>query len=189
MTDEERCAWDARCYRYWPEQAHGHGEWIASFIGSTVPRDYVMEVGGWRGDHAASMLKTFPELRGWTNFEFCDEAVKNPKCVDPRYRAMVPHRFRWWEDMRLPEAPMLVLSHVIEHLSPEDLKGLVGAAAGIPNIYVEAPLPSVGTEWMGYLGTHVLPWTFREVDDLFTTAGYRTQQNYPEARVYRRKDV
>lgn len=191
MTDEERKEWDARCYRHFPEQAHGSLRWIEDSLNlvtlaARAPR--VVEVGGWRGDHAAELLRRRPGIASWTNIEFCDEAALSPKTRDGRFVISIPLAFRWWKEMPIPPADLLVLSHVVEHLSPDDLRGLLSAAVHIPWIYCEAPLPAGGTDWRGYLGTHILPWSWSHVDALFAELGYpgRCEYRDPEARLYER---
>lgn len=193
MRDDERRNWDALCYAHFPEQAHGNGQLIdycleLARIKSLGEKPRVLEVGGWRGDHAAALLKRHDWIHSWTNIEFCEKAARTPKTDDPRYTAVVPNHFRWWGKDEVPAADLLVLSHVIEHLSPEDLKGLLEATKHIPMVYCEAPLPEVGTNWEGYLGTHILPLSWKEVDDLFLATGWpvRTLLAHQDARFYRR---
>jgi hypothetical protein len=184
MTDEVRRAWDATCYLHWPEQAHGSLDAIRAF---TAPGGKVLEVGGWRGDHAGACLKENPAIESWTNVEFCAEAARNPKTADPRYRVVVPHRFRWWEDRPSLEADVLVMSHVVEHLSVEDLCGLLDAVMAIPRVYAEAPLPEGGSSWHGYLGTHVLPVGWSTVEALFQERGWKVEERKGDGRVFRWK--
>lgn len=183
MTDDERRAWDARCFRHYPEQAHGDLKAIQRF---TQGGGHVVEVGGWRGDHAAACLASNPAISSWTNIEFCREAAESPRTSDPRYRVVVPPGFRWWNEGVVLTGDRLVLSHVIEHLSEADLRGLLRAAAAIPRVYAEAPLSLSGENWAGYLGTHILPIGWLEVENLFRDHGFGVDLHLPDARIFAR---
>lgn len=185
MTDTERREWDRWCYQHWPEQAHGSLAAIKEFLG-TGEGLRVVEVGGWRGDHAAACLKALPGIASWTNIEFCFEAALARKCEDPRYQAMVPDAFRWWRRKELLEGDVLILSHIIEHLSPFDLTGLLGVVFPIRRIYVEAPISNEGQNWEGYLGTHTLTWGWLEVEAAFREEGYEVESSGDQHRVFRR---
>lgn len=185
MTDEERHAWDSWCYEWWPEQAHGQLDSIRSFV-TGHPNPRVVEVGGWRGDHAAACLEWSRSIVSWKNIEFCREAAYSSKTADARYEAWVPKTFRWWRTDTAPEGDLLVLSHVIEHLSARDFTDLLKAVRHIPRIYAEAPLPDGGTDWKGYMGTHILPWGWREAEMAFSLEGYYLQSRGRDWRVFAR---
>lgn len=183
MTDNERRTWDARCFEHWPEQAHGQLDWIRFSVDVVKPRT-VIEVGGWRGDHAAAILGLYPSVERWVNIEFCAEAAAAPKTKDPRYEVRVPGEFRWWREDPLPKGDLLVLSHVIEHLSPRDAEDLLDTATGTPAIYCETPLPTPASDWKGYLGTHILPWTWLDLEKAFHDRGYFCHAYFAEARLF-----
>lgn len=194
MTDDEQRAFYAACARQYPTQAHGDLAGIQAF---TAGATSVVEVGGWTGTHAAACLAADPTIGAWTNIEWTKAAAERAETTDPGYRVVVPERFRWWPLASAP-APgsRVVLSHVIEHLSADDLHGLLTWLAETADaFYIEAPLPEIGVaDWSGYLGTHMYAGAWNDIDVLMTALGFQResrtvvgQDRYPiAATIYRR---
>ena len=89
----------------------------------------------------------------------------NPVCTDPRYTsAWDPLSFAWEYDHFAGD--LLVLSHVIEHLSVGHAERLIAVFPRFEAVYIDAPL--LGDVWKNSTTAHVLPWTW---DDLLSRVG------------------
>ena len=136
----------------YPEQQHYNEPAIRSFLdGATGP---VLELGGWKGELAASVLSDYPGIPKWLNVEIAPQAVTESACTDPRYSVIVPDAFLWDTDLDLSEYRTLVASHVIEHLKHADLIKLLRRTRSIEHLYVDAPLPETDPQWGGGNGQH-----------------------------------
>ena len=155
-----------------PDQRHFTATAALAFFDGSARR--VIEVGGWRGELAALVLTAHPEIELWRNYELCREAAAAAVSTDPRYEGVSPPDWVW----SLPPAELagfdtLVLSHVIEHMTAEDLAALLAALHSPRRVYVESPLFDEPRDWAGYHGTHILELGWRGVDALFASAGFR----------------
>jgi hypothetical protein len=123
--------------------------------------DSVAEVGGWRGELAATVLGQQPGVGAWRNVEICRGAAEHPVCVDPRYSARVPDRWVW----ELPEdgGRVLILSHVIEHMLLAEASELLDRYPEARWLYIQSPLPEGTPDWSGYQGSHVIDAGWREL--------------------------
>lgn len=129
----------------------------------------VLEVGGGDGSLAGRMLPLF-DIESWANIEFCNEAAASHPATYG-YAAFVPPTFRWWTNGVQFKANVLVLSHVLEHFTPEDIKGMLGAI-NCHYMYVDVPLADTVQKWRGTGCTHVLEMTGPQLVALIESLGY-----------------
>src|SRR3990167_4580069 len=142
----------------------------------------IAEIGGRGGDLAKVALASTPKIKKWINYEISDEPIKNPATTDVRYEGRLMADFKWWEKTPM-EGDILILSHVIEHLSEVDFRGLVmSIPKNIQGVHAQAPLPMRGpVDWKGYFGAHILPLGWVEVNEIFEAAGFRSIVAYDGA--------
>ena len=147
----------------------------------------VAEIGGRDGDLAKVALESTPKITKWINYEISDEPIKRPVTMDARYEGRLMTDFCWWEKT-IMEGDVLVLSHIIEHLSDEHFSGLVGSIPrNIKGVHAQAPLPMRGpTDWKGYFGAHILSMGWVEVNDVFVAHGFKSVPAYDGASWFRR---
>jgi hypothetical protein len=175
----------AEIHKNYPEQRHCTLPSLRRFL-TDHHKALVVEMGGWDGWAASVMLPEFPELEHWLNVEFCEDAAKATVCDDKRFNVYVPRTFQWWRSEVAPAASdVMVLSHVIEHLTNEDAYELIGSLRPLA-WYIEAPLSENGQDWSGYLGTHVLRAGWVELEKWLDAAGYRRTWAEGDARSYSR---
>jgi hypothetical protein len=164
VADQKR--WHAQVWEEYPNQSHFSAEPLAAAIEKYRPRT-VVELGGWDGEAAVTMLERFPFILNWTNIEICTEATQNGR-KDPRYHPLSP-AFWYWE--RKWTAEMFVGAHVIEHLSADHL-GRVIDATDAPVFYAEAPIGAQPIDWSGWSALHRLEVGWNGVTALFAERGY-----------------
>ena len=135
----------------------------------------VIEIGGWDGSLAASVLASNAGIRSWLNFEVAERPVSHPACDDPRYEARIPTDYVW----RLPAETFaghdtLVASHVVEHFKLRDVTGLIERMETLRWCYVEAPLREHdrARSWFGYPGSHVLEVGWAQLEKVFANYGF-----------------
>jgi hypothetical protein len=122
----------------------------------------VEEIGGWDGALAALILDFFPTFE-WVNWEIAPGVAD--ACQSSRYRRVTVDDWPWrlWE---FGHGDVLVLSHVIEHMSVEHVRQLM-AETSASFLYVDAPIDwERAPDWDGYVGSHVLPLSYRELVEL-----------------------
>jgi hypothetical protein len=155
-------------------------------IAEIRPR-WVLELGGWDGELGKSMLDAYPEIRRWTSVEICPEAVRATRArEDPRLSVICPGDWWFWE--RRWECDLFVASHVIEHMTAEEL-GRTFCAVEAYAMYLEAPLEEHGRSWTGYAGSHILEEGWDWVDTCLGHLGHELMWDVPvagHARLYRR---
>lgn len=153
LTPAEHSEWYDRIAEEYPEQRY-YSPWLVRPLAS----GRVVEVGGWRGELARDVLFG-ASVESWTNYEICRWAAMSPVCLDPKYVSVWdPIRFAWEHDEF--SGDLLVLSHVLEHLSVRHAEALIGVFPRFGRVYVDAPL--LGDVWRGSTTTHVLPWSWDE---------------------------
>ena len=147
----------------------------------------VSEIGGRGGDLAKVALESTPKIRKWINYEISDESIKQSAVQDTRYEGRLMSDFCWWEKIPI-EGDILILSHMIEHLSEADFRSLVKAIPeNIKGVHAQAPLPLRGpVDWKGYFGAHILPLGWIEVNEVFEGAGFSSIIAYDGASWKRR---
>jgi hypothetical protein len=162
----EQQAFHSRIWEANPDQNHFDIEQARLAIEHVNP-SIVVELGGWDGALAALMLALFP-IKQWTNHELCAEAASVGVGQHPRYSVAVLNDFYWCHDWR---CDLFVASHVIEHLTTEDLDKTI-AATDTPAIYLDAPLLDDPTPWTGTTTTHILQLGWEGVTALLDDHGY-----------------
>lgn len=187
MSYNEVAAFHRDVWAAYPEQRQGSLDHLITYF-ADLSHPSVIEVGGWRGDAAATLLAQRPDIVRWDNYEVCEPAVRAPATKDPRYRAVFPDRWTW--ELDVPERhDTAVLSHVIEHVRAVQLRALIDwlRGNGVRDIFVEAPIGEQGRDWRGYCSAHVLELGIPEVIDLFADLGYRLRARAwhpPESHVF-----
>lgn len=165
-----------RVYADHPDQAgyvlHGGLELFSHFferVLSELPKVYVLELGGWRGELANEMLNRFPSLSIWCNVEICRAAVRGTVFASPRYTTWIPPDHPW--NVELPPANVVVASHFIEHIKRHELDLLlINLPATLRYLVSVAPLPEVERpDWNSYHGSHILEASWDEVAQMLDT--------------------
>lgn len=179
-VDEQRAAYDG-VYVSHRDQARFDADALAALLTHTGAKA-VVELGGWDGALAATILATFPAIESWTNYEISSAAVAASVCHDPRYDAVALDDW-YWNDRH--DADVFVASHVIEHLSFADLRKTFDATAA-RWLYVQSPLEEGPTDWTGYEGTHILEVGWAAIDADLAARGYRLMAalSGPHVRCY-----
>jgi len=154
----------------------------ADALFGNFPAGRVLELGGWTGQLAKSVLRKHPEIQNWHNYEICHEAVKKPVCKDPRYRAFELNK-QLWEypstDFSPPQGyDSFVASHVLEHIKVEQVAKLfyMLAQTAIEFVWVEIPVEDGPPDWKGYHGAHILEVGWNRLIPLITSFGFSLQQ-------------
>lgn len=161
-------AFHSRVYEAYPCQSHFSREPLLDALREADPRT-VVELGGWDGEAAITMLEQLPRIERWTNYEICGEAVENGHRHE-RYVGTALQDEWFWDHQR--RADVLVACHVIEHLSSTDLERLF-RAADVTWIYLEAPLTDSRSSWWGSPTSHVLELSWPEVDAMLADLGFQ----------------
>lgn len=134
----------------------------------------VLEVGGWKGELAATILNNGYHVTDWTNYEIAEGLAAVTVCRDPRYHLVIPDDFVW--NIELHPGTVGVLSHVIEHLKWRDLeKLLVNLPFTVRYLGIEAPIQESlkkPLEWVNYPGTHILEYGWDRVMALLQELGF-----------------
>jgi hypothetical protein len=164
MSDDDMVEWHSRLYRDNPDQRHFNGRAIGAFFGALENPGRVVEIGGWDGALADAMLKDTPSIESWDNYEICREICDLQKCSDPRYRV---HHARIVEP---PSCDTLVCSHVIEHMSEDEVTSLLDATDAAA-LYLDTP--ALSGDWSGSTSFHVLRWNRTELNDAVEARGFR----------------
>lgn len=154
-------------YQICQEQQFYNPTHFDRYINEYKPRT-VVEIGGWRGELANDMLPG-SEIASWTNYEICQEAVRDSVCKDERYHPVALTDYLW-NGPRI-NADAFIATHVIEHLSAEELAKLV-SLLDVKTIYFEAPLLEPGQTWDGYEGSHINQYSWDDVHELMRVSGY-----------------
>lgn len=167
-TFAEQRAFHSEIYAAYPKQHHFSTEYAAQAIAEISPTT-VVELGGWDGELAKLMLADNTGIDSWTNVEICQEAaVAGERGADARYSAWLVHDWYW---SRTWTCDLFVASHVIEHLSAQDLERVI-AATKAKALFFDAPLDDYGHGWHGFTGTHILPLGWMGVNALCLQYGY-----------------
>jgi hypothetical protein len=166
MDPAAQRAFHSQVYKEFPDQSHFSAAPLARAIEMYKPAT-VVEIGGWDGEAAVTMLERFSFLTRWRNYEVCAEAVVHGHSW-PGYEAINPAGWYWDETH---EADMFVGVHVIEHLRARDLEAAVRATTARV-VYFEAPLLAGPTDWTGFSALHILEVGWAGVTDIMERHGY-----------------
>lgn len=151
-----------------------------------LPKTYVLELGGWKGELAREMLNRFPSLSVWCNVEICCRAIKRTVFSDARYLTYNPPDQPW--KVALPPGNVLVASHFIEHIKSLELDKLLrNLPATLRYAALVAPLPATGpVDWSGYHGSHILEQGWQEVNTALWYYGWQplTELSHKDFRVF-----
>lgn len=154
---------------------------VAALEGATS----VVELGPWRGELAASVLRRVPTIDSWAGFDVCRWAVENTRCTHTAYEPVTLTDWPWATD--LPSADVFVASHVLEHLSWEHVQLLAEQFGKYARLVLDIPIPDDSPrDWQGYNGSHMLEVSWSEVDALLVDQGFWEASREGSARVYDR---
>lgn len=166
-TYAEQQAFHSRIWEANPDQNHFDASEARLAIEHVQPKT-VIELGGWDGGLAHLMLDEYPAIRWWTNVEICREAAVAGWEGHAHYDAVPLDDWYWTQPWT---CDLFVASHVIEHLTAEDLDKTI-AATDTPALYFDAPLQDQPTAWQGTTTTHILDIGWEGVTAMCATHGY-----------------
>lgn len=172
MSYPDLVEFHSRVWAAFPDQDYHSHDLVASFFANGEARN-VIEIGGWRGEAAATTLAHHSEILRWDNFEVCAEAVAASVPTDQRYSATAPDRWPW--EIALEGGyDTAVLAHVIEHMLARQLAQLVDwlTAAGVRRMYVESPIRNTPLAWRHSTSAHVLEWGWDQVIAFLSNRGF-----------------
>lgn len=178
LTDQEQRDYYNAIEKRHPNQRHFNLEAISRFLAEREGVD-VLEIGGWDGELADTILAANPRIKFWENRDICGALKARQVCRDKRYQFRVMDQFRWWESEAPPAADTLIASHFIEHISDEDALNLfrwIGAGA-IKHVLLDAPIDRVRLgEWGGYQGTHILTMSWAGITSALADYGFTSKE-------------
>lgn len=166
MTFRDQQAFYRQVAQEHPDQQHFDVlEAEAAFSRIGIYGMTVVEMGGWDGALAETLIGHFPIVR-WQNYDIV--AVYPQVCDDPRYKRIVLGDW-FWNQPR--SADVFVATHTIEHITGGELAKLFDCL-DCEYVYLESPLKADGQSWAGYVGSHILELGWRQVDGLLVERGY-----------------
>jgi hypothetical protein len=168
LTYAQQQAFHSAIYEQYPEQRHYNADLVARAIEQVQPCT-VVELGGWDGELAHTMLDQHPTIQQWTNVELCKEAAQAGHARHPRYHA--PTLSDWYWTKGPWHCDLFVASHTIEHLTITHLNETL-AATHAGALFLDAPLHNKSTNWRGHTATHILECGWIGVDRLCDRHGY-----------------
>lgn len=188
LSFDEQVAFANAAEEKYPVQQHHHTSNFFSIF--KQHNDSVLEIGGWKGELAASCFKQF-KIKSWTNIEICTNAIKNtvPYLTGRPYHVSHPYKFDWFTEKRLNNYDICISAHTIEHFSNDHMLRLIDYIAGIPLVAFEAPIQSDGDDWTDYGGTHMLTMGWRGVNDAMKAHGYAPVKLNDHCYIYTLGDV
>lgn len=149
----------------YPIQIHYSGL-VAQYLIHLDSPIKIMEIGGWKGNLAASVLYQNSHILQWDNYEICENCIGKKECFDPRYRIIVPADFVW--KINLPSYDLIVSTHTFEHLKAIEIEEIIKRHRA--KVYlIEVPH---GGNWHNYNGSHILPLNSDQLNALFVAQGY-----------------
>jgi len=96
-TDQQAAYAEAE--KYYPDQRHFPLELIIAIVKYCEDRPNqtfrVLELGGWKGELADTVLKQCPNITFWNNVELLESCRTDPNCVDDRYNVEVLEDYIW----------------------------------------------------------------------------------------------
>lgn len=171
MSYQEHVTFYDEIFKAYPVQQHFDSESARKFLAQVDARD-VIEIGGWRGELADQMLKEFPAITRWVNWDICRGATISSVPTDSRYEANHPERWLWEVPNLFTGFDTFVASHVIEHMRAAELEKLVANMGDINQIFLASPLSNEPTNWAGYNGTHILEVGWNGVTEIMGDYGF-----------------
>lgn len=158
-----------------PDQNRFNAERVAKVLKENAASQ-VLEIGGWKGDLAKTVLPEILTCCEWLNIEISKRAVEETVCKDSRYHAIVPDTFVWDLPNVTKGFDTLILSHVVEHWNLDQFKKLISNLNGIRTVFIDAPIPKTKdtVSWTDYPGTHVLVAGWKELDEVMIQNGFST---------------
>lgn len=186
LSHSERMAFFDAVYDVFPEQCYCNLTEARKFFATLSRPSRILEIGGWDGRIAGSLLNEFPQISHWYNYELSQKAVAAGLRA-AAYSALVP-AVPAWELTEFPPCNVFFASRAIEHLRAAELARLVARLDTIEVVYLEARLPLSATQhsWDGRWNAHVLEIGWRQVEDLFLKFGFRVCHAAPDVRCFAR---
>lgn len=169
MTYAEQQEFHSAIYAAYPEQRHYDPAYTAKAIEDVLPTT-VVELGGWDGELAQTMLEQYPTITQWLNVEICREAAQAGEGRHPNYFA--PSFADWYWNLGPWHCDLFVASHTIEHLTALHLAKVI-ATTQANALYLDAPLHDAPIQWQGSTTSHILEYGWTQVTDLCKQHGYR----------------
>lgn len=144
----------------------------------------ILELGGWKGEVAATLLESCPRIMHWHNFELSTKAIRSG-LAHSRYTADLGDDFIW-NLPELPETNILFAAYVLEHLRTHEIEKLLKRLPRISEVFVESPLPlqGIGLTWEGSKSTNVLEIGWQELEDLFQRYGFDVVRRHDHVRCF-----
>jgi hypothetical protein len=168
MTYEQQQAFHSEIYKHHPVQQHYDPLYVMRAIEYVQPGS-VVELGGWDGELAKSMLSQYSGIRLWRNVELCREAaIQGHNPYEDRYTATDMGDWYWTHEWH---CDLFVASHTIEHLSVQHLNEVV-AHTHAEALFLDAPLLDGPFNWRGFTGTHILECGWDGVTEICNEHGY-----------------
>jgi acetyltransferase-like isoleucine patch superfamily enzyme/glycosyltransferase involved in cell wall biosynthesis len=189
MVYEDHVAYYNALYAQYPEQHYCQMDEARRFVRQLPAGTKVLELGGWKGEVAASVLDECPAIERWHNFELSAKAVR-AGLEHPRYTADVADTFVW--DLEsIPDSTVLFASYVFEHMRGKEIDHLLSRLSSVQQVYVESSLPQSGSgiSWNGTQTTNVLEIGWREVEALFHKHKLDVCYRAGNVRWFRRRKV
>lgn len=149
-----------------PEQNCWNKDATRKFVNSRRPRE-IVEVGGWNGSLANAILREFPQIDTWVNYEIAPDVPQ--ECTNGRYTRVTLADWPWHRKLR---ADALIASHVFEHMRITEIEKLV-QAWDVASIYIDCPIGPDAPNWDGYEGSHILEVGSTELLARLKRIGYR----------------
>jgi len=148
-------------YHMYPVQKHFDFLFVKSCVRYLIKRLrkkdlFVAELGGYQGELAYEILKSFP-LITWRNF---DIIAHRRVCELTRYdyEETVLTKPLWSAKIDLKNCDIFVMSDTIEHFNDEEAKRIFNMVKefNVKSIIIKSPLTPNGQTWHNYKGSHLL---------------------------------
>jgi len=138
---------------------------VQSWIDSFVPNPaFILEIGGWRGDLAYTILNENNSIHCWDNYDVISDS-STQKCLDLRYHHIPLKDYIW--NLRIDDKyNALIATHMIQCIKWHELVDLIQWISGnIQTVLFEAPLvkSAENYNWNGHHSTHVLEKGWEQV--------------------------
>lgn len=169
----------------YPAQAHyASTRYFEGFLAHIARPVSIIELGGWDGEFAATMLPVHPEITSWRNYEISRKAVAESVCQDSRFEGIALEDWYWELEHA---ADLFVASHVIEHLRFEDVLKTFDAS-DVRWMYLSSPLAEEKRDWQGYHGSHILEVGWAELTEELRARDFSflPHLSHPFARCFER---
>ncbi|MFA6306059.1 MAG: glycosyltransferase [Candidatus Gracilibacteria bacterium] len=133
---------------------------------------FILEIGGWKGELAHKILPKYPHIGQWRNLDITHAAQTETVENDQRYKVEIIRKWVW-DYPAFYDYDLIIMSHVLEHLTNEDAEKLLDKLQNCNNILIEVPIPqSDPPNWENYNGAHILAMSKTDVTNLFRKYGY-----------------